>query len=121
METGRGQRGFGLVEILMVLVAVALASVVLYKYVASTARTVETLQEQRPMGGAKFAADQATLGAIRTTVQTYYVQQGQWPADKAAVLAVLDAPPRFQCAGNDFEYEPGGGQVRLRIDDPARC
>jgi hypothetical protein len=54
-------------------------------------------------------------------VQTHYVQQGQWPADKAAVLAILNAPPRFQCAGNDFEYEPAGGQVRLQIDDPARC
>jgi prepilin-type N-terminal cleavage/methylation domain-containing protein len=121
MEIWRARRGFGLVEILIVLIAVAIASAVLYKYIASTARTVETLQEQRAMGGARLAADQAALGTIRTAVQTYYARQGQWPADKAAVLAVLDAPPRFQCAGNDFEYEPAGGQVRLRIDDPARC
>lgn len=115
------QRGFGFVELLLVLVFVAIASTVLYKYVASTARTLETLQEQRPAGGAKVAADQATLGSIRVAVQTYYAQQGQWPADKAAVLALFNSPPRFQCPGNDFAYEPAAGDVRLLISDPTRC
>lgn len=115
------RRGFGLVEILIVLVVVALASTVLYQYVTSTAKTVETLQEQRPLTGARLAADQATLTTIRTAIQSAYGQGGQWPADKAAVLALLPSPPNFQCAGNDFEYDPAGGQVRLRVEDPNRC
>jgi hypothetical protein len=31
------------------------------------------------------------------------------------------APPRFQCAGNDFEYDPATGALRLTITDDARC
>lgn len=119
--TERRPRGFGLVQILLALVVVAVCGAVLYKYVASTARTVENLKEQRPLAGTKLVADQATLGTIRTAVQGYYGEHGQWPADKDAVLALLPGPPRFQCAGNDFEYDPAGGQVRLLMTDPARC
>jgi len=39
----------------------------------------------------------------------------------AGVLALLAAPPRFQCPGNDFEYDAGTGRLRLLIQDPARC
>ena len=117
----RDQRGFGLVELLLVLIVVALVGAVLYRYVASTTREMERLEEQRPLAGAKLAADQATLGTIRNAVQGYYAQQGQWPADKATVLAILGTPPRFQCPGNDFEYDAAAGQVRLLVDDPSRC
>jgi prepilin-type N-terminal cleavage/methylation domain-containing protein len=117
----RGQRGFGLIEILLVLVVVAVAGAVLYQYMASTAKTIETFQEQRPIAGARLVADQATLGSIRSALQAHYSAQGQWPADKAGVLAAIGFHPRFQCPGNDFEYEPGGGQVRLLVTDPARC
>src|SRR2546427_11759294 len=64
-------RGFGLIEILIVLVVVALAGTFLYKYVMSTTATVETLKEQRPLAGAKLAADVAPLGTHRPTVRTH--------------------------------------------------
>jgi len=112
--------GFGLVEILIVLVVVAVAGAVLYKYFASTARTVEQMQEQRPIATAKVAADQASLAAIKSALQTYHAQHEQWPPDKAAVLALLPGPPRFQCASSDFEYDPATGDVRL-VSDPTRC
>jgi prepilin-type N-terminal cleavage/methylation domain-containing protein len=115
------QRGFGVIEILLVLVVVAVACVMLYQYTASTAKTLETLQEQRPIGGAKLVADQATLGSIRSALQAHYSAQGQWPADKAGVLAAIGFHPRFQCPGNDFDYDPGAGQVSLRVTDPTRC
>ncbi len=114
-------RGFGLVEILIVLAIVAVAGVVLYQYMSSTARTVEQFQEQRPLGGAKLAADQATAAMIRAQLQVYHAQNGAWPADKAAALAVLGAPPRFQCAGNDIVYDPVTGQFRLLVEDATRC
>lgn len=114
-------RGFGFVEILIVLVVVAIAGVLLYQYMSSTAKTVETLQEQRPIGLAKLTADQATAATIRAQLQTYYAQHGQWPTDKTAALAALGSAPRFQCAGNDFDYDASNGQVRLVINDPARC
>ncbi len=115
------QRGFGLVEILLVLVVVAITGFLLMRYVGSTARTVEKLQEERPLAAAKLAADQATLASIQGMVRTYQAQTGQWPADKAAVLALLQSPLRLQCAGNDFEYDPASGTLRLLITDSSRC
>lgn len=114
-------RGFGLVEILIVLAVVAVAGVLLYQYTSSTARTVEQFQEQRPVAGAKLAADQATAAMLRMQLQAYHVQHGTWPADKAAALAVLGTPPRFQCSGNDIDYDPATGNLRLRVEDAARC
>ena len=115
------QRGFGLVEILLVLLVVAVCGILLLRYVGSTARTVEKLQEERPLAAARLAADQATLASIQGMVQTYQAQNARWPADKAAVLALLPSPPRFQCHGNDFEYDPARGTLWLLMTDSARC
>jgi type II secretory pathway pseudopilin PulG len=113
--------GFGLIEIVLVLVVVAVAGFLLVRYLGSTAKTVEKIQEERPIANARLLADQTTLAAIQDTVRTYQAQHGQWPADKPAVLALLQGPPRFQCAGNDFEYDPASGTLRLLITDAARC
>jgi len=114
-------RGFGLIEILIALVVVALAGTLLYKYVISTTRTVETMKEQRPLAGAKLAADVATLGTIRPVLETYRSEHGALPPDKASVLTILPAAPRFQCSGNDFEYDAAGGTLSLLINDPGSC
>src|SRR5207253_7324494 len=114
-------RGFGLIEVVLVLVVVAFAGFLLVRYLGSTARTVEKIQEERPIANARLLADQTTLAAVRDTVRTYQAQNGQWPSDKAAVLALFQSPPRFQCAGNDFEHDPTSGTVRLLITDSARC
>jgi hypothetical protein len=29
--------------------------------------------------------------------------------------------PKFQCAGNDFEYDPATGALQLLITDSGRC
>jgi prepilin-type N-terminal cleavage/methylation domain-containing protein len=118
---GTDQRGFGLVEILLVLVVVAVAGAVLYRYVGSTARTVEKIQEERPLARSKLAADQATLDSFQGVLRAYFAEHGRWPADRAAVLALLPGPPRFQCVENDFEYDPASGTLRLLITDSARC
>jgi hypothetical protein len=31
------------------------------------------------------------------------------------------APPKFQCAGNDVDYDPASGSLSLTITDDARC
>ncbi len=115
------RRGIGLIEILLVLAIVAVAGFLLMRYVGSTATTVEKLQEEKPLAHARLAADQATLTSIQTLVRAYQAQHGQWPADKAAVLALAAGPPRFQCAGNDVEYDPASGSLQLVITDPGRC
>jgi type II secretory pathway pseudopilin PulG len=117
----RDQAGLGLIEIVLALAVVAIAGVVLYHYVSSTQRTVETLQERRPLAHARLAADQATLATIQTLLRAYQAQHGRWPGDRAAVLALLPSAPRFQCVGNDFEYDAAGGFLRLLITDPGRC
>lgn len=124
MRAGRPrteQPGFGLVEILLVLVVVAVAGLLLFRYFGSTARTVEKIQQERPLGTSKLAADQATLDSVQGILRAYYAEHGRWPADRAAVLALLQGPPRFQCSGNDFEYDPASGSLRLLITDSARC
>lgn len=119
---GRNERGIALIEILVVLVIMGLiAGVILKQYMSSTARTLEQFQQQRPISYGKVTADQMTLGTVRTALDLYRAQHEQWPADKAAVLALLPAPPRFQCPGNDFGYDAGTGSLRLLIQDPARC
>lgn len=116
-----GDRGFGLIEILLVVAVVAVAGFVLMRYVGSTAATVERLQEERPLAQARLAADQATLASIQGLVRAYHAQHGAWPADRAAVLALLAAPPRWQCGGNDLDYEPARGTLALRIVSADGC
>jgi prepilin-type N-terminal cleavage/methylation domain-containing protein len=116
------QRGFGLIEIMVVLVVVAVAGVLLYKYIGSTAKTLEKFQEERPLGHARLAADQATVAAMVGALRTYQAEHdGKWPPDKSAVAALMAGPPRFQCAGGDFDYDPASGAVSLTATDPLRC
>ena len=117
----RDQRGFSLVEIAVALVVAAIVGAVLYAYFASTVRTLESVREDRPLATARITADRATLSAIRSAIQLYYGQNGQWPASKETVAALLNPPPNFQCGGNDFTYDPATGQVSLTIDDRSRC
>jgi prepilin-type N-terminal cleavage/methylation domain-containing protein len=117
----RGQLGFGLVEILVVVVIVAIAGAFLYQYFVSTTKTVETIQQQKPMSAARLAADRATVAAIRTSLQLYFGQHGGYPPSKDVVATLLNPPPAFQCDGNDYRYEPSTGQVTLVIDDVNRC
>ena len=116
-----GHYGFGLVEILVVLVVLALAGVLLLRYVGSTQKTVEKFQQDRPLANARLMADRATLETLTGLVRSYQAQKGQWPPDRAAVLALLVSAPKFQCAGNDFEYDPATGALRLLITDADRC
>jgi prepilin-type N-terminal cleavage/methylation domain-containing protein len=115
------QRGFGLVEILIVLVVVAIAGYLLMQYVNSSARTVEQLQKDKPIDRSKLAADRATLATVQGLVRSYQAEKGQWPPDKATVLGLLMAPPKLQCAGNDFEYDPATGTLGLTVTDDSRC
>jgi prepilin-type N-terminal cleavage/methylation domain-containing protein len=114
-------RGFGLVEILIVLAVVAVAGYLLMQYVTSSTKTVEQLQQERPLDRTRLAADRATLASMQTLVRSYQAEKGEWPPDKAAVVGLLMAPPRFQCAGNDFEYDHATGALRLTVTDDARC
>jgi prepilin-type N-terminal cleavage/methylation domain-containing protein len=119
--TGRGQSGFGLVEILVVAVILAVVGAFLYQYFVSTTKTVETIQQQKPMSAARLAADRATVAAIRTSLQLYFGQHGEYPPSKDVVATLLNPPPSFQCEGNDYRYEPATGLVTLVIDDASRC
>jgi prepilin-type N-terminal cleavage/methylation domain-containing protein len=117
----RCQSGFGLVEILVVAVILAVAGAFLFQYFASTTKTVETIQQQKPMSAARLAADRATVAAIRTSLQLYFGQHGGYPPSKEVVATLLNPPPAFQCEGNDYRYEPATGLVTLVIDDVNRC
>ena len=115
------QRGFGLIEILIVVAVLAFTGYVLMQYVGSSAKTVEQLQRDRPLERARLAADRATLTSLEGLVRSYQAEKGQWPPDKATVIGLLMAPPKFQCAGNDLEYDPVSGVLGLTITDDARC
>jgi prepilin-type N-terminal cleavage/methylation domain-containing protein len=115
------QRGFGLVEIVIVVAVVAVAGYLLMQYVNSTAKTTEMLQRERPIDRTRLAADRATLASLQTLVRNYQAEKGQWPPDKATVVGLLMGPPRFQCRNNDFEYDPASGALGLTITDDTRC
>jgi len=115
------QRGFGLIEIVLVVAVVAAAGYLLMQYAGSTAKTVEKLQQDRPLARSRLAADQATLGSVQGLVRSYQAEKGQWPPDKATVLGLLMAPPAFQCPGNDLHYDPASGTLGLAITDDSRC
>ncbi len=120
-RAARSQSGFGLVEILVVVVILAIAGAFLYQYFVSTTKTIETIQQQKPLSAARLAADRATVAAIRTSLQLYFGQHGGYPPSKDVVATLLNPPPTFQCEGNDFRYEPSTGLVTLVIDDANRC
>ena len=117
----RGRRGFSLVEIAIVLVVLAIVGSILYAYLGSTSKTLEKLQEERPLSQARLTADRATLVSIRTALNVYYGLNSTWPPSKEAVAALLSPPPNFQCEGNDYNYDQATGQVSLVIDDLSRC
>jgi hypothetical protein len=59
---------------------------------------------------------------MQGALQTYRAtNEGKLPPDKSAVAALLAGPPRFQCPGNDFDYDAASGTLRLTITDPNRC
>jgi prepilin-type N-terminal cleavage/methylation domain-containing protein len=91
------QRGFGLIEILIVVAVVAVAGYLLMQYVGSTAKTVETLQKDRPIDRTKLASDRATLTALQGLVRSYQAEKG-----------------------SGFEYDPASGTLSLAITDDAR-
>jgi len=67
-------------------------------------------------------ASHAAVALVHTRlVDAYRAQNDTWPADRDAVLALLASPPRFQCAGNDFDYDPASGALSLRVADAGRC
>jgi type II secretory pathway pseudopilin PulG len=115
------ERGFGYIEIVIVVAVVAVAGFLLMKYFTSTATTVEKLQQERPLARTRLAADQATLTSVQGLIRNYQAEKGQFPPDKAAVVGLLASPPRFQCPGNDFEYDPATGALGLTITDDSRC
>jgi len=115
------QRGLGLIEIVIVLAVVAVAGYLLQQYFTATARTIETIQQSRPLARTRLVADQATLSAVQGLVRSYQAEKGQPPPDKATVLGLLVSPPKFQCPGNDFAYDPATGTLGLTITDPSRC
>jgi len=115
------QRGFGYIEIVIVLAVVAAAGFLLMQYFTTTAKTVEKMQQDRPLARTKLAADQATLTTMQGLVRSYQAEKGQFPPDKPTVAALLAGPPRFQCPGNDFEYDPATGTLVLTITDDSRC
>jgi type II secretory pathway pseudopilin PulG len=118
----RDQRGLGLIEIEVVLVIVAIVGSLLYRYVGSTAKQVQQFKEDRPLAHARLAADQATLASMQQALQTYRAtNEGKLPPDKAGVVALMAGPPKFQCEGNDFDYDPTSGAMRLTVTDATRC
>ncbi len=117
----RDSRGFSLAEIAVVLVVLAIVGALLYQYIGSSTRTLEQVQEQRPLSQARLTADRATVVSIRAALQIYYAQNGKWPESKEAVNGLLHPPPNFQCEGNDYTYDPRSGEVALVNEDPGRC
>ena len=125
MDRRAGQQGMSIVEVLLILLVVGIAGGALYtalsSYMGATEKSLEVVESGRPLGHAKVLADLATLAAIRNQLDFYTSSQGRRPATREALITVLKVRPAFQCAGNDFTYDPASGAIGLVINDPAGC
>src|SRR4029453_9771555 len=108
-------------ESIRVVAIVAVAGFLLMQYFGSTAKMVEKLQQDRPLARSRLAAAQAPPPSVKSLAPPSRAEKGQNPPDKAAVLGLLVSPPKFQCPGNEFDYEPATGALSLTITDDARC
>ncbi|HLC41259.1 MAG TPA: hypothetical protein VJO34_06470 [Methylomirabilota bacterium] len=129
LKAGRssaGERGLSRLWVALLLFALASAMLALfgaflYDYFRATTTAYETLREDKPISRARVAADQESLAQIRMKLHLYYNQYRRWPRDRAALAKILIPAPSFQCDGNDYDYDPRTGTVRLLIEDPSRC
>ena len=116
------QRGFGFIEIIIVVAIVAVAGFLLMQYFSSTAKTVEKLQQDRPLARSRLAADQATLTSVQGLVTAYRAEKGQNPPDKAAVLGLLVSPPEIPVSRERLRLRARRpAALSLTITDDARC
>ena len=120
-ERGVSRLWIGLLLFVLGSAVLALFGVFLYDYFRDTSTAYETLKGDQPISRARLAADQESLARIRTKLHMYYNQYRRWPPDRAALAKFLVPPPSFQCNGNDYDYDPKTGMVRLLIEDPSRC
>ncbi len=115
------ERGFGFIELLVVLIMLAVMGVVVLNYFRATEQTAKTMTEQAPFAQSRLATDLATAAALRTAVTLYLSREGKYPPDKRTVDSLVQSAPVFQCPGNTYTYDPESGQIALAITDPARC
>jgi Tfp pilus assembly protein PilV len=121
MTGRRGHRGFSFVEVVILLLVIAVASTAVYTYLGATRKSLETINSSRPIAHARIMADLSTLAAIRTQLGIYQATHGQWPPNREALAQALKPTPQFQCAGNDYTYDPQSGTVGLVIMDAEHC
>jgi type II secretory pathway pseudopilin PulG len=117
----RRSRGFSLVGIVVTLLVIAVSSVMFYTYLGATRKGLEAINTERPTNQARLMADLETLAAIRTQLNVYRSGHGDWPPSREALAALLRPTPRFQCAGQDYTYEPASGALGLVVMDAGRC
>src|SRR5437867_9172011 len=110
-------RGFGYIEIVIVMAVLAVAGYLLMQYFTSTAKTVEKMQQDRPLARAKLAADQATLTSVQGLVGNYQPEKGRFPRDSPTPAGLLPCPPRSQFPATDFTYLPPPGPLALTFTD----
>ena len=71
---------------------VALAGYVLMQYVGSSAKTMEKLQQERPLDRTRLAADRATLTSMQSVVRNYQAEKGECTRSHfAATISSADA------------------------------
>jgi prepilin-type N-terminal cleavage/methylation domain-containing protein len=106
----RGSSGVTLVELMIVVTIIAV--------IAAIAITLYQDVQKK----ARLAADQGTIGAIRSAIAMYYGgSSGSFPPSQATVLTLLQVPA-WQCLGNSaWTYDPNTGLAALVVNDVSSC
>jgi prepilin-type N-terminal cleavage/methylation domain-containing protein len=102
--------GVTLVELMIVVTIIAvLAAIAITMY--------QDVQKR-----ARLASDQGTIGSIRSAISIYYGGSGgNFPANQASVLTLLQAPA-WQCPGNTaWSYDANTGLAALAVNDVSGC
>ena len=92
----RSERGVTLVELMVVVAIIAIIA-------AIAVALFQDLQKK-----AKLAADQGSVGAMRSSVALYYGKNnGLFPATEGAVESLTTPAPQWNCGGPSYDATNG--------------
>lgn len=70
----------------------------------------------------RLAADQGTIGTVRSAAAIYFGKHnGNFPTKAVLDALVIPTPPVFQCTGGTYTIDTSNGKVLYTPNDVASC
>ena len=106
----KNQQGVTLVELMVVVAIIAI--------IAAIAITLYQDVQKK----ARLAADQGTIGALRSASAIYYGKNdGTFPTKGALQTLVQGFNGTFQCSAGSYDADTGNGKISYSPNDTSGC